>query len=91
LQKKHETAIATKKTVAKHTGKKCVCKKQVQKKTPCHDTVRLRLGWWLQPGEYTRDCNILYMWLQTADVQQLQKHDSCDTRMWVIACTLIAV
>jgi hypothetical protein len=33
LQKKHETAIATKKTVAKHTGKKsAAAKKSVQKK-----------------------------------------------------------
>jgi hypothetical protein len=48
VAKKHETAIATKKTVAKHTGKKsAVAKKPVQKKAPCHDTVRLRLGWCL--------------------------------------------
>jgi hypothetical protein len=48
LQKKHETAIATKKTVAKHIGKKSVAaKKPVQKKASCHDTVRLRLGWCL--------------------------------------------
>jgi hypothetical protein len=35
MQKKHETAIATKKTVAKHISKKCVCKKnQFKKKAP---------------------------------------------------------
>jgi hypothetical protein len=32
------------------TGKKCDCNKPVQKKAPCHDTVRLR------PGENTGDC-----------------------------------
>jgi hypothetical protein len=47
------------KTVAK-TGKKCDCKKTSSKKAPCHDTVRLQLGWCLlgvlQPGENTGDC-----------------------------------
>jgi hypothetical protein len=33
--------ILQKKTVAKNTGKKT----PVQKKAPCHETVRLRLGW----------------------------------------------
>jgi hypothetical protein len=47
LKKKHETAIATKKTVAKHTSKKSAAKKTSSKKAPCHDTVRLRLGWCL--------------------------------------------
>jgi hypothetical protein len=48
LQKKHVTAIATKKTVAKNTGKKSAgAKKPVQKKAPCHETVRLQLGWCL--------------------------------------------
>jgi hypothetical protein len=48
VAKKHVIAIATKKTVAKNTGKKSVgARKPVQKKAPCHETVRLQLGWCL--------------------------------------------
>jgi hypothetical protein len=47
VAKKHVTVIATK-TVAKNTGKKSAgAKKTVQKKAPCHETVRLQLGWCL--------------------------------------------
>jgi hypothetical protein len=37
LQKNHEIAIATKKTVEKHTGKKVWLQKNQLKKAPCHD------------------------------------------------------
>jgi hypothetical protein len=47
VAKKHVTAIATKKQLQKTQVKKCGCKKPVQKKAPCHETVRLQLGWCL--------------------------------------------
>jgi hypothetical protein len=66
-----------KKTVAKTQVKKCDCKKPFQKKTPCQDTVRLRLGWYLLDVVATR---WKYRWLHhplhvvvTTDVLQLQK------------------
>jgi hypothetical protein len=48
LQKKTCHCNCNKKTVAKNTGKKSAgAKKPVQKKAPCHETVRLQLGWCL--------------------------------------------
>jgi hypothetical protein len=51
---------------------------------------------WLQPGENTGGCNILYSVVATTDVVRLQKIVA-KISMWVIAtlsqcdCTLIAV
>jgi hypothetical protein len=47
LQKKYVTAIATKKQLQKTQVKSASAKKPVQKKAPCHETVRLQLGWCL--------------------------------------------
>jgi hypothetical protein len=44
---------------------------------------------WLQPGENTGDCNILYSVVATTDVLRSQKRQ-LQTRMWVIA-NLVAV
>jgi hypothetical protein len=88
--------MATKKQLQNTQVKKVrLQKNQFKKKTPCHDTVRLRLGWCLLDvvvtwSIYRRLQHSLHV-VATSDVQQLQKHDSCKTRMWVIACTLIAV
>jgi hypothetical protein len=69
--------ILQKKQLQKNTGRKTLD----QKKAPCHDTVRLQLGWslldGLQPGQITRDCNILCSVFATTDVLRLQKKDSC--------------
>jgi hypothetical protein len=46
---------------------------------------------WLQPGEYTGDCNILYMWLQQLMCSNCKNMTVAKIKMWMIACTLKAV
>jgi hypothetical protein len=55
-----------KKTVAKNTQVNASAKKTNSKKKKLHNMTLsdCKLSWWLQPGVYTGDCNILQMWLQ---------------------------
>jgi hypothetical protein len=48
LQKNSSLRLQQQKPVVKNTSKKSAgAKKPVQKKAPCHETVRLQLGWCL--------------------------------------------